>query len=85
MPASASQAVQQIESVVNQAKGELTSTQQAQLNQVISTLKQEIGSGQSLSTGMTQFWALLHSNELPTSLNTYLTQYAEYLSASQGS
>jgi len=85
VPASASQAVQQIQSVVNQAKGELTSTEQAQLSQIISTLNQAIGSGQSLSSGMTQFWALLHSNELPTSLNTYLTQYAEYLSASQGS
>jgi hypothetical protein len=85
VPASASQAVQQIQSVVNQAKGELTSTEQAQLGQIISTLTQAIGSGQSLSSGMTQFWALLHSNELPTSLNTYLTQYAEYLSASQGS
>jgi hypothetical protein len=85
VPASASQAVQQIQSVVNQAKGELTSTEQAQLSQIINTLAQAIGSGQSLSSGMTQFWALLHSNELPTSLNTYLTQYAEYLSASQGS
>jgi hypothetical protein len=85
VPASASQAVQQIQSVVNQAKGELTSTEQAQLSQIISTLNQAISSGQSLSSGMTQFWALLHSNELPTSLNTYLTQYAEYLSASQGS
>jgi hypothetical protein len=85
VPASASQAVQQIQSVVNQAKGELTSTEQAQLSQIINTLTQAIGSGQSLSSGMTQFWALLHSNELPTSLNTYLTQYAEYLSASQGS
>ena len=85
VPASASQAVQEIQSVVNQASGELTGTQQAQLTQVISTLKQEIGSGQSISTGMTQFWALLHSNELPSSLNTYLTQFAEYLSASQGS
>jgi type II secretory pathway component PulF len=70
---------------VNQAKGELTNTEQGQLSQVISTLRQEISSGQSLSTGMSQFWALLHSNELPSSLNAYLTQYAEYLSASQGS
>lgn len=85
VPSSASQAVQQIQSVVNQAQGELTSTEQAQLNQILSTLTQEIGSGQSLSTGMSQFWALLHSNELPSSLNTYLTQYAQYLSASQGS
>ncbi|HET9169786.1 MAG TPA: hypothetical protein VFN97_10125 [Actinospica sp.] len=85
IPSSAGQAVHEIQTVVNQARGELTSTQQAQLTQVISTLTQEIGSGQSISTGMTQFWALLHSNELPTSLNTYLTQYAEYLSASQGS
>ncbi|HWG27886.1 hypothetical protein [Actinospica sp.] len=85
VPASAGQAVQQVQSVVNQAKGELSNTEQGQLGQVISTLQQEIGSGQSLSTGMSQFWALLHSNELPSSLNTYLTQYAEYLSASQGS
>jgi hypothetical protein len=85
VPASPSQAVQQIQSVVNQATGELTSTQQAQLSQILTTLNQAISSGQSLSSGMTQFWALLHSNELPSSLNTYLTQFAEYLSASQGS
>ncbi|HTJ68985.1 MAG TPA: hypothetical protein VL551_15730 [Actinospica sp.] len=85
VPASPGQAVQQVQTIVNQAKGELTSTEQGQLTQIISTLQQEISGGQSLSTGMSQFWALLHSNELPSSLNTYLIQYAEYLSASQGS
>lgn len=85
VPASAGQAVQEIQAVVSQAKGELSSTQQAQISQVISTLNHEINSGQSLSTGMSQFWALLHSGELPSSLNTYLEQFAMYLSASQGS
>ena len=85
VPASQGQAVQQIQSVVSQAQGELTSTQQGQLTQILSTLSNAVSSGQSISTGMTEFWALLHSNELPSSLNTYLTQYALYLSASQGS
>jgi hypothetical protein len=85
VPASPGQAVQQIQSVVGQASGELTGTEQGQLTQVVNTLSQEVTSGQSISTGMTQFWALLHSGELPSSLNTYLEQYAMYLSASQGS
>lgn len=85
VPASTSQAVQEIQSVVSQAQGELTGTEQSQLSQIISTLSGEISSGQSISTGMTQFWALLHSGELPSSLNNYLEQYALYLSASQGS
>ena len=85
VPASPGQAVQQVQSVVGQASGELTGTEQGQLAQVVNTLSQEVSSGQSISTGMTQFWALLHSGELPSSLNTYLEQYAMYLSASQGS
>ena len=85
VPASPGQAVRQIQSVVNQASGELTGTEQAQLTQIVNTLSQEVSSGQSISTGMTQFWALLHSGELPSSLNSYLQQYAMYLSASQGS
>ena len=85
VPASASQAVQQISTAVNQASGELSGTEKGQLGQVVSTLNQEIGSGQSTSTGVAQLWALLHSGELPSSLNTYLIQLATYLSASQGS
>ena len=85
VPASAGEALQEIQSVVSQAKGELTSTEQSQLSQIISTLSGEISSGQSISTGMSQFWTLLHSGELPSSFNNYLEQYALYLSASQGS
>ena len=85
VPASASQAVQQISTAVNQASGELSGTEKGQLGQVVSTLNQEISSGQSTSTGVAQLWALLHSGELPSSLNTYLIQLATYLSASQGS
>ncbi len=85
VPATAGQAVQEIQSAVSQAQGELSNTEQGQLSQIIGTLNQEIGSEQSISTGIAQLWALLHSGELPASLNTYLTQLATYLSASQGS
>jgi type II secretory pathway component PulF len=85
VPGSASQAVQEIKTAAGQASGELSGAQQRQLSQIISTLKQEINSGQSISTGLAQLWGLLHSGELPSSLNTYLTELATYLSASQGS
>lgn len=85
VPASAGQAVQLIQTAASQAQGELSGSEQGQLSQIISTLNQEINSGQSLSTGTAQLWALLHSGELPASLDTYLTQLASYLSASQGS
>jgi hypothetical protein len=85
VPANAGEAVQEIKAAVSQAQGELSGAQQGQLGQVISTLTQEIGARQSLSTGLAQLWGLLHSSELPSSLNTYLIQLATYLSASQGS
>lgn len=84
-PATARQAVQEIQAAANEAKGELSGAEQGQLSQIISTLNQEIASGQTLSTGLAQLWGLLHSGELPSSLNTYLIQLATYLSASQGS
>jgi hypothetical protein len=77
--------VQQIQQAATQAQGELSGTEQGQLGQIISTLQQEIGANQSLSTGTAQLWALLHSGELPLSLNNYLVQLASYLSASGGS
>ena len=85
VPATAGQAVQEIQTAATQAKGELSGSAQSQLTQAVGTLNQEIGSGQSISTGLTQLWTLLHSGELPSSLNTYLIQLATYLSASQGS
>jgi len=85
VPASAGEAVTEIQAAVGQAQGELSGSEQGQLSQIISTLNQEISSGQSLSTGIAQLWSLLHSGELPASLNTYLIQLATYLSASQGS
>jgi hypothetical protein len=85
VPATASQAVQEIKTAVGRASGELSGTQRGQLGQIVSALSQEINSGQSISPGLAQFWGLLHSGELPSSLNTYLVQLATYLSASQGS
>lgn len=85
VPASAGQTVQLIQSAASQAQGELSGGEQGQLSQIIGTLNQEVGSGQSLSTGTAQLWTLLHSGELPSSLNNYLTLLASYLSASQGS
>lgn len=85
VPATASEAVQEIQSAVSQAQGQLSGAQRAQLSQIIGTLNQEINSQESISTGIAQLWALLHSGELPSSLNTYLIQLATYLSASQGS
>jgi hypothetical protein len=85
VPASPSQAVQQIQAAATKAQGELSGAEQGQLNQIVGTLNQEISSGQSISTGVAQLWALLHSGELPSSLNTYVGLLASYLSASQGS
>jgi hypothetical protein len=84
-PASPTEAVQQIQQATNRAQGELSPTEQAQLTQIISTLQQEAGSGQSLSTGTAQLWGLLHSGELPASFNAYLEELASYLSGSGGS
>ena len=85
VPASASQAVQQIQTAVTQAQGELTASEQSQLTQITSTLNQEISSGQSISTGVAQLWSVLHSGELPSSFSSYVGLLASYLSASQGS
>ncbi|WP_157436548.1 hypothetical protein [Actinospica robiniae] len=84
-PATPSQAVQEIQQAVTKAQGELSQTEQAQLSQIIGTLQSEVNNNESTSTGAAQLWGLLHSGELPTSLNNYLEELASFLSSSGGS
>jgi hypothetical protein len=87
VPASPSQAVQQVQQTVSQAEsaGQIPQSAQGPLNQAVSTLQQEIGSGLSVQQGLNVLQSALHANGVPAGFVTQLNELIPYLVTHQGS
>ena len=87
VPAGPSQAVQQIQQTVSQAEsaGQIPQQAQGSLNQAVSTIQQEIGSGLSVQRGINELQSALSASGVPSGFVTQLNELIPYLVAHQGS
>jgi tRNA A-37 threonylcarbamoyl transferase component Bud32 len=87
IPASPSQAVQQLQQTVSAAEsgGQIPRQAQGPLNQAISTLRQEIGSGSSVQQGINELRGALNTSGVPSGFVSQVSEYLPYLIARYGS
>jgi hypothetical protein len=87
VPATPGQAVQQIQQTVSQAEsaGQIPQQAQGPINQAVSQLQQEIGTGISVQQGMNALQSAIHASGVPAGFVTQINELVPYLVSQQGS